>query len=203
MRASMRVGLCAVARAFSAAVQRRPLHRIGVQAQPAPRPREIPAGHREAMPAADSANDDTMESSDDLLYGCRVLLVDGEPAIRHALQVLLFRWHCDARVVANAAEALALVAQQHARHGGRHSEGSWTPELVLSGYRLPGNGSGIDAVQDVRRAMGRQVAAVLISGDTTPEQAQLAARHGLTLACKPVTSSVLRDKMVQALLRRP
>lgn len=109
-----------------------------------------------------------------------VLVIDDDPEVRESMQRLLAAWGYPVRVAASLDEAVAAAGAQ----GG-------APALVLTDYRLGNGVTGIQAVEAVERRLGRQVSAVIITGDTSPEPVTEAARHGLRLVYKPVEPQVL------------
>ncbi len=109
-----------------------------------------------------------------------VLVIDDDPEVRESMQRLLAAWGYPVRVAASLDEAVAAASAQ----GGALA-------LVLTDYRLGNGVTGIQAVEAVERRLGRQVSAVIITGDTSPEPVTEAARHGLRLVYKPVEPQVL------------
>lgn len=115
--------------------------------------------------------------------GC-VLVIDDDPELRESMQRLLAAWGHPVTVAATLEEAVAAAAV--------HAD---SLALVLTDYRLGGGVTGIQAVEAVERRLGRQVSAVVITGDTSSEPITEAARHGLRLVYKPVEPRVLAELM--------
>lgn len=109
-----------------------------------------------------------------------VLVIDDDPEVRESMQRLLAAWGYPVRVAASLGEAVAAAGAQ-----------GDALALVLTDYRLGNGVTGIQAVEAVERRLGRQVSAVIITGDTSPEPVTEAARHGLRLVYKPVEPQVL------------
>lgn len=122
----------------------------------------------------------------------RVLVLDDEIDVREALQATLQRWRMPARSVADVEQALRLL-----------DSGEFEPELLICDYRLSGGRSGIDAVRDMRKAIAREVPALIISGDTGPDQVALIHNSGLTWLSKPVGAETLFQRIQQLMRAAP
>ncbi|MDP6427838.1 MAG: response regulator [Rhodospirillales bacterium] len=83
--------------------------------------------------------------------------------------------------------------------GGIHAAGA-PLDIILSDFRLPGDNSGIDVIKAVREEFGRDIPAILFTGDITRETA--ASTNGIETAkllLKPVRMQTLVEE-IQALL---
>lgn len=80
---------------------------------------------------------------------------------------------------------------------GRVSDGR-CPNAILADYRLPGGRTGIEAAKDVHRVCGREIPAVILTGDTAPDRIAEALASGFKLMHKPVQPEQLR-KMIDGL----
>ncbi len=123
------------------------------------------------------------------LGGRRIVVVDDDPAIVAAMQVLFTSWQ--ARIVGGENVYSALAAA-----------GEDPVDLIVADLRLSDGASGIDAIDRLREARGRAIPALLVSGDTS-EAARAAARaSGITLLAKPVVAHALRTAADRALAPR-
>ena len=61
-----------------------------------------------------------------------------------------------------------------------------TPELLLADYNLPNGLSGLDLAVGLREAVGRQVPAIILTGDISAETKSLLAAQHVPLLTKPV-----------------
>ena len=111
------------------------------------------------------------------LHGKHVLVVDDESAVRLGMQALLAG--LGARVTLASGSAAAL-------HCARHDP----PDLLLADLRLRDGDTGIATVQALRR-LQPQLAAILISGDTSPERLREAQQARLPLLHKPLPLALL------------
>jgi CheY-like chemotaxis protein len=63
--------------------------------------------------------------------------------------------------------------------------------LLISDYRLREQKSGTDAIRAIRQALGRDIPALLLTGDTAPARLREASDSGLPLLHKPVSPQQL------------
>lgn len=137
----------------------------------------------EATPAAIAA---PATPHDTLLTRRRVLVVEDDADSRAALTGLLSAWGCEVR----SAEDVVSTRQ--------HLADGFQPEAVLADLRLAGGASGIDAVIAVRAQLGKELPALLVTGDVGDAQAQRAEAAGLRILAKPVKPMQLRAFLGQA-----
>jgi signal transduction histidine kinase/CheY-like chemotaxis protein len=104
-----------------------------------------------------------------------VLIVEDEAPIREGLGLLLEEWGYQAVAAASAQDARLLVRRLDA-----------PPDLVLSDLHLGDGPDGLAAIEAVRRECGYEVPALLITGDTSPEELRRATESGHPVLFKPV-----------------
>ncbi|MFM2399540.1 MAG: hypothetical protein RL341_1697, partial [Pseudomonadota bacterium] len=121
----------------------------------------------------------------DSLLGKRVLVVDDEPQVRQGMQQLLTAWGSEVALAANCAEACNWIERKFA------------PDFVMADLRMANGETGIQTIGRLRRMLGRDTPAVLISGDTQAEQLQAAKAAGLALLHKPIKPAQLRSLLNQ------
>jgi two-component system, sensor histidine kinase len=110
-----------------------------------------------------------------------ILIVDDEPDVRNSMLALLRKWRCEVVAAESCTQMLEkLVSIQR------------LPDLIVSDYRLQGKENGIDVVARLREEFNAQVPALLITGDTGPEQLRAAEESGLHILHKPLNPSRLR-----------
>nr|MBA2352260.1 hybrid sensor histidine kinase/response regulator [Burkholderiales bacterium] len=127
----------------------------------------------------------------DILSGKFVVVVDDERSVRDGMQALLGQWGCQVLSVGSIDEAIQALAKR-----------SDTPELVLADYRLRGNTTGIDAIRIIQAHYGKEIASVLITGDTAPDRLRETRGSGYQLLHKPVRPAKLRALMSHLLQPR-
>ena len=135
---------------------------------------ELPCTQRVSDPAPSP-------SPQSLLQGLSVLLVEDDPMVVKASEGLLSSWACHFRSAENLDSALRLI------------ELGFSPDILISDYRLPGDFDGIAVLQQLQRACGTEIPAVLITGDTEENIIQRAKSAGLTVMHKPLRPAKLRS----------
>jgi CheY-like chemotaxis protein len=114
-----------------------------------------------------------------LIGGKLILVIDDEESVRLGMQSLLESWGCKCVTAMDSDEALSAIK-------GR------TPDFIIADLRLRGDRNGIDAIRELRAKLGDGIPAVLISGDTAPEQLRKVSSAGLTMMHKPLKAVRLR-----------
>lgn len=128
------------------------------------------------------------------LRGRFILVVEDDPAVREALEMLLKTW--DAQVL--SFEGVGAV-QDWLRSGP-----GVAPDLLLVDYRLPDGQTGIDVLRCVRAHwQQRAVPAILITGSSLGGHEEDAERHDYHLLIKPVLPSKLRAMIAFKLSSHP
>ncbi|MET0208173.1 MAG: ATP-binding protein [Burkholderiaceae bacterium] len=110
-----------------------------------------------------------------LMEARTVLVIDDEGPIREGLRILLEEWGYEPTVAATAAEAEAAVRQL-----------ALPPDLILSDLHLGEGPDGIAAIKAVRAHFGKDVPAILVTGDTSREELRRATESGHTVLFKPL-----------------
>ena len=72
------------------------------------------------------------------------------------------------------------------------------PDAVVADYRLRGARNGCNEVQALARALGRQRATLMVTGETAPETLRLLAASGLPWLSKPLQPARLRSWLAGA-----
>jgi CheY-like chemotaxis protein len=115
-----------------------------------------------------------------------IVVIDDDALALEGTGGLLRSWGC--RVVTGRSDREALTKLNGSR-----------PDLIISDYHLKEGRSGIDAISELRDALGDKIPAFLISGDISQER--LRETHGTThhLLHKPVNPMMLRAIMTRML----
>lgn len=119
----------------------------------------------------------------------RVLVVEDEVFVRKAMEMLLESWGFAASAVASTEEAVALAARRGC------------PDVIIADYRLGGGDTGWHAIQAVRRAYGREIPAVIVTGDTGVDKLRQLDGIGVPVLHKPVDAGVMRMAVERLLAR--
>ena len=114
-----------------------------------------------------------------------LLLIDDEESIRVGMSDLLQTWGYHVLTAATIQEACTEVR----RHAG-------VIDIVVSDLRLANDEDGIDAIERVRAVYGAPLPALLITGDTSPDEVKRVHSSGHQVLFKPV-----RTRELYAVLR--
>ena len=151
----------------------------------------IPRGREEDMIANTAAEHTTAFD----LTGVLILVMDSEPAARHAMEALLGKWNCEVITAASGAEMkdkLPLVRR--------------VPSLIIADYRprapaTLGAEPTLAAIDMLRGEFNTEIPAVLLTGDTgTERSAGEQEVAGLPVLSKPLNPARLRT-LIANLLR--
>lgn len=124
-----------------------------------------------------------------------VVVIDDDTLVLEGMRGILQTWGCRVVTFGSASAALAGL-----------TEGEGQPALIISDYRLADGRTGFEAINLLRTALGFNVPAFLISGDTGPERLREATASGYHLLHKPVPPMALRttiNHLLRGTVRRP
>ncbi|WP_114858042.1 ATP-binding protein [Azospirillum brasilense] len=121
----------------------------------------------------------------------RALLVDDDAIVLLGLRDMFREWGYEVRIAGSTDEAVAKIEAD-----GR------LPDVMLVDYRLREGRVGTEAVVRVRAMAGRDVPAVILTGEAGPECEMDAAAHGLEVVRKPVTPRQLRRVLDRAMAKQ-
>jgi signal transduction histidine kinase/CheY-like chemotaxis protein len=120
----------------------------------------------------------------------RVLVLDDEEVVGHAVAALLDAHGIVVRVCRNEHEAAAAL------HG---AEAAGQPfEALLCDYRLAEGGDGVQAALRLRhraQAAGTALPVLLVTGETSPERLQQVRDSGMPVLYKPASAPALLDAL--------
>lgn len=114
-----------------------------------------------------------------LIGGKLIAVIDDEESVRLGMQSLLESWGCKCVTAMDSAEALETLGKRR-------------PDFIIADLRLRTEENGIDVIRRMRNALGTDIPAVLVSGDTAPEQLRNVSAAGLTMMHKPLKPVRLR-----------
>ena len=145
---------------------------------------ELPIGNPDNMVLL------SKEPETELIRDLDIMIIDDEQPILDAMSTLFSDWSC---------RTSAFTSLQDAR---RTITGSnYSPDLIISDYRLNENVNGIDAIAQLRQLLGTEVPALIISGDTDPRLLKKIHSEDFYLLHKPVRIDKLR-KVIGSLLKQ-
>lgn len=117
----------------------------------------------------------------------RILVVEDDADARAATRRLLVSWGAQVQAVDGLEAALRLLRE------------GFVPQALVVDLRLADGRRGLDAVGRIRQVCGREVPALLVTGDAGDGALKAAADAGLPIAFKPVRPAALRAFLAQAL----
>jgi PAS domain S-box-containing protein len=158
-------------------------HRIEVRSIPGKGTRffiEVPRG-RSGVKVPDAAT--PVHRRDDAFVG-NVLAIEDEASVRLALRRLLKEKGVNATIVATTTEALTLVRDQGLR-----------PDVLLCDYNLRGSPDGMATINHLRAALGRNVPAIVMTGDIRSQTVVSISAQGVSVLIKPFSADELLEAM--------
>jgi signal transduction histidine kinase/CheY-like chemotaxis protein len=123
----------------------------------------------------------------DPIRGSLIIIIDDDVHVLEAMRGLLVSWSAQVMCATSIDEAVGLLTRSKA------------PDLIIADYRLSDGASGIDGICTVRKAIGTNVPALLITADTARERLQEAAAAGHILLHKPISPMALRTAITRLL----
>jgi len=135
-------------------------------------------------------DDSAMAPSSDAhtLSGLKILAIDDDEAVRTGMQSLLQSWGCLCITAESSKDALECLED---------STLDFAPDLIITDFRLRHEETGKQVLQALRAYLGTPVPAIILTGDTSPQRLRDAQSTSALLLHKPVSTSQLRDAMVQ------
>ena len=149
---------------------------------------EVPRGSRPEPTAALEAMPPRAASR---LDRALVLCIDNEASVLDGMKTLLESWSCRVMLAPGLREALALLAGGGAR-----------PDAMIVDYHLGRAGDGVDCVEELRRHLGTDLPAVLVTADRSDAVRSRAIATGLAILHKPVKPAALRALLMRLLAIR-
>ena len=131
---------------------------------------ELPARTRPPQPATE-----TTAQRD-----ATILIVEDEPDLGEMLKLLLEGEGYRTVAASDGGTALAAAGRGRVR-----------PDLVVADYNLPNGPNGLQVVASLETTLGRDLPAIILSGDISTETLRAIAREGRAYLSKPVTAAAL------------
>lgn len=138
---------------------------------------------------AEDYDNDVMTENFEELEGLFVFCIDDEYEVRDALRQLLKSWGCEVLIADSEATILDEI----------RDENYPVPDMILSDYRLRDSKKGTDAIAAVRAFYQTDIAAILITGDTSQQVKDEAKVLNIVTLFKPVESKRLASEMTMLL----
>lgn len=115
-----------------------------------------------------------------------ILAIDDNPLVLCGMMMLLESWGHTVIGATSSREAMERI------------DGSQEPDAIVSDYRLNDGGTGIDAVNAIKRMVGRPVPAVIVTGENVVGEVM---KSGLPVLQKPISPDGLRRHLEQMTAR--
>jgi len=115
------------------------------------------------------------------LAGMLVFVIDDEAQIRDSLGMMLKQWQC--KVMSFSDQQQALEAMQQMVE---------IPDAIIADYCLAKEKTGVEAIRQLQKEAGKEIPALLLTGDTEPARVKEALDAGFPLLNKPVEAFRLR-----------
>jgi signal transduction histidine kinase len=126
------------------------------------------------------------------ISGRLIVVIDDETAIQEGMQVLLGSWGAEVMTSPDGEDIVARV-----------QEAGRLPDLIIADYRLAGNRVGTEVIARLHRELDPAIPAIMVTGSSTPERSEEAARSGYHLMIKPVIPEKLRALIAFKLRETP
>ncbi|MEJ1963355.1 MAG: response regulator [Gammaproteobacteria bacterium] len=110
------------------------------------------------------------------------MVVDDEELTLDAAQTLLRQWNCSVVAATSGRDALRQLASSIR-----------PPDVLICDYRLRDGENGVSVAAALRHEFNTDIPALLITGDTDPEQIRIIATSGLAVLHKPLREDELND----------
>jgi CheY-like chemotaxis protein len=142
---------------------------------------EVPGSS--AVPAQEAR--ETVPIDRGQLLGLTVLCIDNEPKVLDGMETLLGGWGCRVLKAPDLVAAITTLPQA-----------GDAPQGLLVDYHLD-RGNGLDAIAELRRRLGADLPAILITADRSPHVRDEARSRGVQVLSKPLKPAALRALMAQ------
>ncbi len=143
----------------------------------------VPAAHLVATPDAAAVQPGPAAARGDIPKPA-VLIIEDDAAVRDALELVLSLEGYPTRTADSPAAALTTFAD----HGAEI-------DVVVSDFHLGPGKNGLELLEEMREVAGRDLPAVILSGDTSPVLARIATVSRVVLLRKPVDARQLIVKL--------
>jgi CheY-like chemotaxis protein len=132
------------------------------------------------------AVDSRFESIDETL----IIVIDDDSTICEATKVM-FELHGAEVIVAESSDAVIQQMIFNPR----------MPDLILSDYRLVEE-TGLECIEKIRNEFNEDIPAVMITGDTAPDELKLLKEAGMEILYKPVSAESLLMSIASNIRRK-
>ncbi len=124
--------------------------------------------------------------NDHNLQGALIVVIDDESIILDAARMVLEQWGCEviaARSVEETLKNLETITR--------------VPDAIICDHRLRDDATGVEVIGMLRNEFSSDIPALLITGDTSPEQMKDITSAGFNVMHKPLQSQVLQRLLLE------
>lgn len=122
------------------------------------------------------------------LTGIRIIVIDDEATVRDAMHGTLTSWGCDSAEFDSMNQAKQWLAEH-----------AFDVDLIISDYRLRDGDLGSEVIRELRRVLGKEIPAILITGDTAVDRLRDVSQEASQVLFKPVQPANLRATLIHSL----
>lgn len=116
------------------------------------------------------------------LSGKKALVLDDEPDILMAMELLFNIWNMDVKIAENFVQGKAIMAD-------------FQPDIIICDYRIQNKMNGVEVIEALRNECKLNIPAIVITGDTDPSLLKLINSQGFEMLSKPIQPSVLHQEI--------
>jgi len=130
----------------------------------------------------------TQTFSNKAFQGQVILVIDDEIEILDGMKNIITAWHATPVTATDAQDAIQKLNERGLR-----------ADLIMADYRLRDNKKGIDEIKTIRNHFGIYTNAILVTGETSPDNLKLALSQNITILHKPTSPKLLREAALQVI----
>ncbi len=149
----------------------------------------VPPGEMDV--ATDIEEDHHLEIVDDVFLDLAVWIVDDDVNILEGLQLQLESWGCITRTFESPDQISEFTV-----------DANDPPDLLITDLRLRKHKSGLDVIKMLSDRFSADLPAIIITGDTGPNELRTINETGTPILHKPVTAAILQQTIATILQER-
>jgi signal transduction histidine kinase/CheY-like chemotaxis protein len=137
-----------------------------------------------SVPAGESINIEPAVDISDIgslrLTNKKIMIVDDDVEVRHAMKMLMESWGCQTIVAASHQDLFNKISLDE------------IPDAIISDLNLPDNINGEILIKNIREYFSLPIPALLVTGNTKPRQNEFSGDSEMMLLYKPLQAAQLR-----------
>ena len=117
-----------------------------------------------------------------VVEGLKIAVIDDDKMAYEGMATLLNVWKAEVNTFVSGERCMNFLSRE-----------AWMPDALIVDYRLRGSETGLTAIEAIRRFLGKDVPAMIVTGDTGHDRRIFDAyMHGVTLLHKPIAPEELK-----------